>query len=673
MDEEKTTLSELEKRFSNKKIKILRENNIDANKALYYKKRFGAKDIIILMGAGISPEQAELYERRFNGQDITNLVRNKISPQTAAAYKGQFNGRDIINLISKHIPPDIANSYYQRFKPEEIITLQGLMIGPAIANKYQRLSLEEIVYWEKGNVITRQESPKKAGRKEYMAHQNIPKDLKRAKKSFKKGLDSKAYMQYKGFRSEEIARLKKMGVGWEYAVSLKKRFDTASIIQLKRYGVSLERINRYPSHLNAQDIITLSKKGIQPHEARGYSSEFSGRDIAEFKKARIGREQVEKYSSKDSGGIIRLVNANIQPEIANNYSSRFDAKGIVYLTKRGMGLEFAEKYDKRFSAENIANLIQEGIGPDRANEFPKIHGVLEILLSSTLGITPDSIRSNELIGNIIRGLITHQGTISETNDSKYIGMGQNSIVLFINSNKEAYKCSRNLDNEKRIFSRLRNSSGTTKFVINMLDKVIKRPSLDIIALDYVNGTTLQDKIYEEGPLEYTSILKYGYHIVCGIEELRRADVYHRDLHDRNIMINSEDDKALIIDLGSATDNPEKIYSQNRAYGGNNDLISLGLLLYSMRFKGNLFNDSDSTTVSYVKDKIKSNRELAYESPEILNNNLSKLIDKVPSEETGLAEIMVNLLDRDLWQQPDLEQVCNVKLLFEKYLTDPDTN
>ncbi|MBU1030738.1 MAG: phosphotransferase, partial [Nanoarchaeota archaeon] len=146
-----------------------------------------------------------------------------------------------------------------------------------------------------------------------------------------------------------------------------------------------------------------------------------------------------------------------------------------------------------------------------------------------------------------------------------------------------------------------------------------------------------------------------------------AGIYHRDLHDRNIMIDEENDKAIIIDLGTATTNPNISNPQNRLYGGNNDLISLGQLMYKMATGHNLFNEENGQSQqSPTKNHIKTEREKAYETKETLQPYLNKVKENI--QESNLAKLITNILDDKLWTQPDKEKVEETKKTIEEYLS-----
>ena len=85
----------------------------------------------------------------------------------------------------------------------------------------------------------------------------------------------------------------------------------------------------------------------------------------------------------------------------------------------------------------------------------------------------------------------------------------------------------------------------------------------ILDLERIRGSTLQKLLYEEGLFSSEQVIRYSSDLLNGIREMHEAGVYHRDLHDRNILIERHHDKAVIIDLGLATTDPNDIF-----YEGN---------------------------------------------------------------------------------------------------------
>ena len=73
--------------------------------------------------------------------------------------------------------------------------------------------------------------------------------------------------------------------------------------------------------------------------------------------------------------------------------------------------------------------------------------------------------------------------------------------------------------------------------------------LNFIAMEYVDGTTLRDKIHDEHE-ELSKLLRALQHVAEGLAKAHDAGIVHRDLKPDNIMITS-DGHAKVLDFGLA--------------------------------------------------------------------------------------------------------------------------
>lgn len=178
-----------------------------------------------------------------------------------------------------------------------------------------------------------------------------------------------------------------------------------------------------------------------------------------------------------------------------------------------------------------------------------------------------------------------------------------------------------------------------------------------LQIGYINGDSLKN-ILSKRQFSENEVLRYSNDILNGLISLRRKGFFYRDLHYENILIDEENDRAVIIDLATATNNSDEIYDKNRNFGGNNDLISLGQLMYKMATGNNLFNDTNEySQLAHVKDHIKTEREQVYSC----RNLLEPYFDKISTEINSLVgEIIISILDDDLWKQPDLYKYQSIK-------------
>ena len=108
------------------------------------------------------------------------------------------------------------------------------------------------------------------------------------------------------------------------------------------------------------------------------------------------------------------------------------------------------------------------------------------------------------------------------------------------------------------------------------------------------------------------------------------------------MIDEVKDRAVIIDLGISTDltyyqNETTIGDKNRRYGGENDLQSLGQIMYKMATGKHLFNSSINISTHLVPDKIKAEREFIYTNGSLLESRLNQVGERITDK--TLAEII----------------------------------
>lgn len=133
-----------------------------------------------------------------------------------------------------------------------------------------------------------------------------------------------------------------------------------------------------------------------------------------------------------------------------------------------------------------------------------------------------------------------------------------------------------------------------------------------LAMEFVNGKTLEDRIHKESPLDVTDALRISSQIASGLAAAHRQGVIHRDIKPSNILIVDQIDRIKISDFGLAllalehTDltsfgdvvgtpsfmAPEQINGEDISPA--TDLFSLGVVIYTMflghspfRARGNL--------------------------------------------------------------------------------------
>jgi len=369
---------------------------------------------------------------------------------------------------------------------------------------------------------------------------------------------------------------------------------------------------------------------------------------------------------------------------------------IMYGRQKRWEFSFPESFNQRDSNLLIISIISlaldvqgghinpesinvkiEGIGISIGYGYKKEGGTREILIPY-LGDCSENLQLKDKISNIF-DFVYSESKRELSSLFSFVGAGCSSII--IRYGKEAFKFTTAPKKEYNLLMKLfdkntfnKNPSNVIKLVIGASfgEPCYSTESTNYITLspsfkryfkvEYISGENVETLLKSRGNFTSEEVLRYSRDIVNGMIELRQVGIYHRDLHPGNIMINDEG-RAIIIDLHAATKNPNAIYKRNRAYGGNNDLVSLGLLMYKMATGNNLFSDETGMTV-YRKDNVKVERERAYADLELKQSYLNKV--RADIKDKNLADMVITLLDDDLWKQPSIEKVYRAQKMLDRY-------
>lgn len=414
-----------------------------------------------------------------------------------------------------------------------------------------------------------------------------------------------------------------------------------------------------------EQLLKIWEMKITYEQVREYDACFSLEQIFEFIQEGKSALEVNEFNKTEfrfrGKAVCELVKLGVSSEEANSYSDKYSDAGILGLIRSGLGANIANEYadalEEPVIADGIIELFEVGCTPERVLTYGRRFSAFAVNILWKIGLKPDdpTIKLNDEVVKLF-GEITDLDQISKSPENYLLlGTGSKSIVLLNKENKSAWKFSRDVSNE---FNLLKKLEEVHQGNLNCVVRAIGQPKEGVaIELEYLDGETLESKLKREGRLDDVKMVNCFYDILYGIYELRWAGIYHRDLHDRNILIRHANDRAMIIDLGEATDDPAEIYELNRAYGGNNDLISLGQLIYKMFTGHNLFNEGIGFT-GEVKDEIKLKRERVYADPEKLKQLLEHIrIEADKSSINGfLTGCIIELLNDNLWVQPHISKV-----------------
>jgi serine/threonine protein kinase len=180
-----------------------------------------------------------------------------------------------------------------------------------------------------------------------------------------------------------------------------------------------------------------------------------------------------------------------------------------------------------------------------------------------------------------------------------------------------------------------------------------------IAMEYLEGTTLQELLAERRVLEAAEAVKLSREIARGLDYAHAHGVVHRDVKPANIMI-TRSGAVKIMDFGIAKSSgnmtgtgqvlgtpnymsPEQV--KGKSLDGRSDLFSLGVILYEMLTGEKPFHGQNVTTIIYkiVNENPIPPRELDATVPASLSALVLKALAKSPDEryQTG-AELAHDL-------------------------------
>ncbi|MBD3313514.1 protein kinase [Candidatus Woesearchaeota archaeon] len=663
--------------------------------------RFTDKGLKHLSNAGISLDDALLFDERFDDYDIYLLHKKGIFPEYANSYDSRFTGFDVVNLINMGFLSDDINRYNQRFKATDIWLFCYNDIPAKITNDF-----EMIDGWGVFNLINEGIMAKDANAFDIrFSWQDIVMLIRNGIPSFKansynehlSGADiielfkkdfpgSKTHYTFRHLSSLKVEHpLKSIVEAGKH--DLAENYPKDHIQKMAHMGLSADEVEKYDSRFDFEDVLALANANICYIKANNYPEIFTGEEIVKLSEEKITPQKAydfvrlpkNKYNRFDRRETFLLCKAQTSLSDANDYDYRFNLEDIIRLSIIDCSPDVANEYNTDFTGTDIYLLYSIGLKPNNIPEDPKlqeyIHKILNMLKERRTMPDIERVGSREISEEILFNFFQ---------DFRVLGTGAHGIVLLDQSEVLDYvilnflahgQDSEDWTSKKRDFQYAIKFSIKAEHEFNLLslmkshDYVVKPLGYMhgvYIKLGFIQGETLENLLKNKGSLPYDNTMKYGTDILNGIFELRRDGIYHRDIHERNLMIDEDIDRAIILDLSAATRKYWDIHRNNRAYGGNNDLISLGQVMYKMAAGHNLFNEGHGfTCYSAVKEGIKTTREKVYDDPELLQSYLNKVREDV--KDRNLADLIVYLLDDDLWTQPGLEKVQETQRMFERYV------
>ena len=195
-----------------------------------------------------------------------------------------------------------------------------------------------------------------------------------------------------------------------------------------------------------------------------------------------------------------------------------------------------------------------------------------------------------------------------------------------------------------------------------------------LAMEMIDGISLQDKLDKHGPLSVKEILRIGVQMAEGLAAAHKQGLVHRDIKPANILLENGVERVKITDFGLARAVDDASVTQSGTVAGTpmymspeqaeglpvdhrSDLFSLGTVLYAMCTGHPPFRASGTHAVlkRVIDASPRSIREINVEIPDWLEAIVAKLHAKKPEERFQSAKEVAELLGQHLahLQQPGM--------------------
>jgi len=187
--------------------------------------------------------------------------------------------------------------------------------------------------------------------------------------------------------------------------------------------------------------------------------------------------------------------------------------------------------------------------------------------------------------------------------------------------------------------------------------------LAYIAMDYIEGSSLDNFTLPEDLLSIADVFKVGIEVAEALDYAHKKNVVHRDIKPGNIIYNRKTDTLKVTDFGIAClidsnktrtgtilgspsyMSPEQL--AGKKVDGRSDIFSLGITLFQL-FTGELPFVADSMTALAYKitnDKHKSIRRVRPELPPCLSRVINRALEKNPKQRFSSGSAMAEALRR----------------------------
>src|ERR671921_710594 len=200
-------------------------------------------------------------------------------------------------------------------------------------------------------------------------------------------------------------------------------------------------------------------------------------------------------------------------------------------------------------------------------------------------------------------------------------------------------------------------------IVQIYDRGETEEGASYIAMEYVPGGTLKERISKEGPLEATDAASSGAQVAEALGAAHDRGMVHRDIKPQNVLLAARGG-AKVADFGIARAGSSATISRTGSVIGTagymspeqalgnpatpkSDLYSLGVVLYEA-LTGELPYTADNpiaVSMKHVNEPLRPPIEIDPSIPEGMNALVTKLLAKDPEDRYADADELAN----DLWR------------------------
>ena len=199
-------------------------------------------------------------------------------------------------------------------------------------------------------------------------------------------------------------------------------------------------------------------------------------------------------------------------------------------------------------------------------------------------------------------------------------------------------------------------------------------SYPYLVMQYIRGSTLQQRLCERGALRLKELLRITLHAAKGLAAAHAQGLVHRDIKPSNILLDGTVERAVLSDFGLARAvddtsltrsgmlagtpqfmSPEQI--RGESIDQRSDLFSLGSVLYAMSTGIPPFRSESSYTVmrQIIEEFPRPIREFRDDAPDWLQRLVDSLMEKDPARRPASAKDVEQIIEKCLahLEQPQL--------------------